>query len=136
MTLILVLVANSSWIGCRYQGLGARWREECRVHVSHAASLIGSVVNFIRHLEEHRTRRVHGHAAIAVSLRESAAFYNYHHGSRMVVPSGFAARLKHQLCLQYIARPLHVQVDSGVSDAEAFCQPDDLQPARVATRNV
>src|SRR6266403_4112554 len=93
------IAANSSRIGCRDQGLSACWRDECRVNFSHAAGLIDGTVHFFLCFEEHRTRRVDGHAAIAVILRESAGFHDHHHGSWVRVPSGISARLKYQQTL-------------------------------------
>src|ERR1017187_2588472 len=133
--LLVFLAASSSRIGCRYQGLRACRREERRVNFCHRAGLIDRVVNFTCRFEERRTGRMYGHAAIAMSLRQGAAFHEYHHGSRMRVPSGAAARLKHQQGLQHIARPLDVQLDFSFR-AVALCQRGDLQRAHLTARSV
>jgi hypothetical protein len=83
-------------------------------------------VNFIRPLEEHRTGRVNGYAAIGVSLRDRAAFYHDHYWTRMYVPSGFGRRLKFQQGLQHIGRSIHAQV-AGFIGGGALRLGDDLQ---------
>ena len=120
------MVADSSRIGCRYQRLRACREEECSVNFRDTAGLVGGIVNYILLLEEHRTGWMHGDAAVAVSLRESTAFYHHYHGSGMIMPTGFGARLKHQIGRQCIARPAYMHVDT-VCGAIALGHRDDLK---------
>jgi ribosomal protein L32 len=132
------MVANSSRIGCRYQRLGARRREEYRVNVGHTARLIGSLVNFTFRLEERRTGRVDRGTAIAVSLCESTGFYHHYHRAWMCVPSGFGARLKHSSVCNTSLGPFtcrlsvpsslepnaRAMICSGLTSPRATCEPN------------
>src|SRR5579859_5396266 len=121
-----MVAANPSRIEYWDQRLHAGWRDECHVNINHTSGLIEGAVHLFFCFKEHRTGRVNRNAAVAVLLRESTALHHHNDGSWMIVPSGIAARLKYQLSLQYIAWPLHMQIDVLLGTV-ALGERNDLQ---------
>src|SRR6516225_6505950 len=93
---------HSSRIRCGNQWRVTRRRDEGDVGLSLPTGLVHSTVHLLLRFEKHGTCGMNSYAAIAVVFRQRTGLYDNDNRTRMGVPPGIAARLKHQQALQNI----------------------------------